>query len=93
MPDNRILVPSLEGHKITWSKVIKPKINTSDPKHSGRAKAVPISQLDQITLNNLSAAQILALFNFSQDILGRVPEDELDANDISLSIYIYLQML
>lgn len=68
---NKILAPSLEGNKITWSDIIRPKISSSNPKLTGFTKAISITdinQLNQIILDNLSIEQIILLFNFSQDI-------------------------
>uniref|UniRef100_A0A8H7K4J1 Uncharacterized protein n=1 Tax=Bionectria ochroleuca TaxID=29856 RepID=A0A8H7K4J1_BIOOC len=66
--------------------ISKPKVSTSNPKLAGFAKPINIDEVNKLDvnkLNSLSAEQLVALYNFGQDILGRMPEDELDAQVIS----------
>jgi hypothetical protein len=53
---------------------MKPKPDTSSPKLVGYAKAIEINNLDQSDLNNLSAEQVKAIYNFGQDIIGHIDD-------------------
>jgi hypothetical protein len=66
MSENSISVASLDDKKMTWSDIIGPKIGTSNPKYMGRAKAIAITEVDELgqpKLNSLSIEKVLTLYN------------------------------